>query len=294
MPVLVERDGKLELEVALPRKGSIPAGFVYIPPGSFLYGAAGDDDIRFNFFGAVPMHRRSLPGFLIGKTEVTIAEWLAFVDQQPPADQAALLPPLAGVSGGRKIERDGAGWRLEMQALDGEYRVRWGEPVVYKGRTKRVRQDWRKFPMTGITPTELARYFAWLERTGKARDARVCTEPEWEYAGRGVDGRDYPHGKPLAPDDANFDLTYGRSSMSIDEVGAHPATTSPFGLLDMSGNAYEWVRPERAEGFFVRSGSFFADRKTANLANRAPMPANFRDATLGARLCATLPPDALR
>jgi formylglycine-generating enzyme required for sulfatase activity len=293
-PVLVERDGKLELEVVLPREGSIPAGFVYIPPGSFLYGSATDEDIRFNFFGAVPMHRRSAAGFLIGKTEVTISEWLAFVEEQPPADHAALLPPVASVSGGMKIEKDGTTWRLAMQALDGEYRVRWGEPIAYKGRTKRVRQDWRKFPMTGITPAELARYFAWLDRTGKAHGARLCTEPEWEYAGRGVDGRDYPHGKPLAPDDANFELTYGRPAMSLDEVGAYPATTSPFGLLDMSGNAFEWVRPERVEGFVVRGGSFFSDRKTANLANRSPMPSTIRDAMLGARVCASLKPDALR
>jgi formylglycine-generating enzyme required for sulfatase activity len=119
--------------------------------------------------------------------------------------------------------------------------------------------------------------------------ARLCTEVEWEYAGRGVDARDYPHGKPLEPDAANYDMTYNRAAMGLDEVGAHPASVSPFGLLDMSGNAFEWVLPVRAAGFVVRGGSFWNDRKTANLANRAAMPATVRDATLGARICATPP-----
>jgi hypothetical protein len=74
--------------------------------------------------------------------------------------------------------------------------------------------------------------------------------------------------------------------MGMDEVGAHAASTSPFGLSDTSGNAFEWVRNEHG-GFLVRGGSYYHDRKTANLTNRAPLgDGELRDATVGLRLCA--------
>jgi formylglycine-generating enzyme required for sulfatase activity len=295
-PIIVERDSRVELEVKPPPKGSVPEGFAYVPPGSFLYGSkVPDESIRIDFYQAVPIHRRSVPGFYISKTETTIGEWLAFVDQQAVTEQLALVPALESVSGERSIGKDGGSWRIVLQTPNGKrYNARWGEPIQYAGRTRRARQDWRRFPITGVLPAEIARYVAWLDKTGKVPGARLCTELEWEYAARGVDGRSYPHGKSLEVDDANYDVTYGREAIGLDEVGSHPTSASPFGLLDMSGNAFEWVLPSYGVGFVVRGGSFWNDRKTANLANRSEVPANARDLTLGARICATLPGPAPR
>ena len=69
--------------------------------------------------------------------------------------------------------------------------------------------------------------------------ARPCSSLEWVRGARGADGRLYPHGARLAPDDANTFETYGTlSAAGPDEVGAHPASRSPFDLDDMIGNAY--------------------------------------------------------
>ena len=39
----------------------VPAGFVYVPAGRFLYGSDDSEDLRRGFFNAVPMHARESP-----------------------------------------------------------------------------------------------------------------------------------------------------------------------------------------------------------------------------------------
>src|SRR5207253_2500866 len=79
---------------------------------------------------------------------------------------------------------------------------------------------------------------------------------------RGADGRPYPHGDRLSPDDADFDETYGRNPLSFgpDEVGSHPASDSPFGVSDMVGNVWEWVRSLGPGQVLYRGGSWYQDR----------------------------------
>ncbi len=291
-PVLIERGKRVELDLTLPRTGSVPPGFIFVPTGAFLYGSAADAATRGNF-DTVPLHPRTTPAFLIARTEATIAEWLTFVDAQPEAARAALLPNLPSKFGGSVvIDRfpDGA-WRFAFQPLKRSYVARWGEPVEYTGRDRRARADWSRFPITGISARDAEQYAAWLDRTGRVPGARLCNELEWEHAARGADGRIYPAGDHLDPDDINVDTTYTRDLMGFDEVGAHPTSTSPFGLVDMSGNAFEWTVSERRDAYIARGGSCYYDRNTANLANRTAQIPEFHDATLGVRMCATPKPE---
>jgi eukaryotic-like serine/threonine-protein kinase len=118
--------------------------------------------------------------------------------------------------------------------------------------------------------------------------ARLCTEYEWERGARGADGRDFPSGAHLPSAAANYDETHGKEGLGPDQVGAHPGSTSPFGLADMSGNAYEWATSSLSEGELVhRGGSYWHDAKTARAVNRTVSMSSLRDATLGVRICAT-------
>jgi len=85
-----------------------------------------------------------------------------------------------------------------------------------------------RFPVTGVTWEDAKAFADWA---GK----RLPTEEEWEFAARGTDGRIYPWGDKWDAALANA----GNSSRGLREVAQ--GGTSPFGLYDMSGNAWEWT-----------------------------------------------------
>jgi formylglycine-generating enzyme required for sulfatase activity len=289
-PIVIERGRTQDVDIALPpRADQVPDGFVYIPAGEFLYGNAIDED-RSTFFATTPQRLRWTQAFLISRTEVTFAQWLAYVDAQREDERARRLPGVPGkVSGSLKLDKDASGhWRLDFYLQDRHYLVPWGDKLVYIGRDHNAAQDWRNFPVLGVSGEDAAAYAAWLDRERIVPGARVCTEIEWERAARGADGRGYPATRAIEGNDANVDATYTRGWMGPDEVGLHPASRSPFGIDDTCGNAFEWTQSEEG-GYILRSGSYQHDRRTAHLTNRSPMSSTQRDAAVGVRLCADPP-----
>jgi serine/threonine protein kinase/formylglycine-generating enzyme required for sulfatase activity len=293
-PFTVARQGHTRVEVVLPRAQAVPPGFVPVLEGTSLFGSAAEDSQRRGFFHAVPMHAVHTPSFLVARWETTFADWMDYVGALTPQERGARMPRVAqgGFQGALGLREAGGSWELTYQPSATLFRVRGGQPLSYQGRQSRQEQDWRRFPVVGVSAADAVAYALWLRRTGKVPGARLCTEHEWERAARGADAREYPHGNRLAPDDANHDATYGKvpSAMGPDAVGSHPVSTSPFGVDDMSGNVWEWTVSSARDGeHAARGGSFYFDVNSARVANReTPEPA-FRDVSVGFRVCADLP-----
>jgi formylglycine-generating enzyme required for sulfatase activity len=294
-PMLVERGEPARITVSLPRAADVPDGFVHVPEGAFLLGSGDPEPLRREFLKTVPVHSARNGPFLIGRDEVTFGEWLAFLRALPPAERATRTPRVdsKGFRGGLAvtIERDGK-YRLAFQPTVRRYTAIEGEPIRYEERDRRAVQDWRRFPVSGISWDDALAFTRWLDRTGRVPGARPCREDEWEHAARGADGRDYPGAARLGPDDANIDLTYGKRPLAFgpDEVGSHPASASPYGVLDLAGNAFEWTQGTLggAAGPVLRGGSFYYSTSTSRATNREAVEPTMRDLTLGLRVCASV------
>jgi formylglycine-generating enzyme required for sulfatase activity len=292
LPLLLERGGSERVSIELPTV--VPEGYIYIPPGCILEGSGEAEELR-RMQENAPLHRSCLPeGYFIGRTEVTLGDWLAYLDslaEQAPERQILEAAGLSGDSALTLRKLPEGAWNFSLRLVSGEILpARAGEPIRYPARWTRSEQDWRRFPLAGVSAEDLKGYLAWLDRSGRLPGARLCSELEWTRAARGADDRKFPHGSRLQRDDANIDATYGfrPNSFGPDAVGSHPVSTSPFGLVDMAGNAFEMTRPVRPGfgGIVLHGGAWYYDEVGASIALRQYTTPQSRDARVGVRLCA--------
>ena len=289
-PLVIRRGEALALDLTLPRPEDIPEGFIYIPEGRFQFGSDDPEMLR-KFFVTVPQHDVTTPAYLIARNETTYGEWIEFLETLPPDERKSRLPVADGMFVGVSLARDDDGiWSIVISTGEGLLKARRGEPIIYPGRQKNVSQDWTRMPATNLNVSDIEAFTAWLARTGKVPGARLCDDQEWERAARGADGRNFPNGDRLDPEDAHIDVTYSRApgSLGPDEVGLHPRSRSPFELDDTSGNVGEWVRSSLVPGeSVVRSGSYPYEESIARLVNRVNYSPENRDPSTGLRVCAT-------
>jgi serine/threonine protein kinase len=91
-------------------------------------------------------------------------------------------------------------------------------------------------PATRLSWDDAAAFCHWAAK-------RLPTEAEWELAARGNDGRLFPWGNEFDSQRAN---TLESQSQGLRPVGSYPQGASPFGVLDMAGNVWEWTADDFA------------------------------------------------
>jgi len=205
-------------------------GFVEIPAGKFVMGDRNEK------------RALDLPAFYVARYPVTQAQFAAFV--QAGGYKAESYWPEARTAG--VWHDDGT----VKGPYDDESRR---EPVDYGDLFSAANH-----PVVGVTWYEALAYCRWLtERLQGVSVIRqnqavmLPSEVQWEKAARGPstarlgspksdsDERTFPWGNEADPNRANYsDTGIGTTSA----VGCFPNGASPYGVLDMSGNVWEWTR----------------------------------------------------
>ena len=112
------------------------------------------------------------------------------------------------------------------------------------------RKGWEKKPVTWVSIEDARAYAKWA---GK----RLPHEWEWQYAAQGTDGRLYPWGNDW--NEANMPAaSKARVMPAPADVDAHPQGASPFGVMDLVGNVWQWTdefHDEHTRAAALRGGS---------------------------------------
>lgn len=220
-----------------PRDGMV---IIHIPAGEFKMGSSRAEDPQ-ALDEETPQHIVYLDDYWIDKMEVSNAQYALCV-----ADGACTMPARSN-----SINR-------ESYYDNSEY---------------------ADYPVLLVSWSQAATYCRWAGR-------RLPTEAEWEKAARGPDGRIYPWGNTFDGTLLNycdFNCWNGWKDDSFDDgyydtapVGEYPGGASVYGVLDLSGNVYEWVAdwfapygpdrqanpagPDTGQEKIIRGGSWGDDR----------------------------------
>lgn len=120
-----------------------------------------------------------------------------------------------------------------------------------------------ELPVVYVDLDDARAYAAWA---GK----RLPTEPEWQRAAQGDDGRRWPWGDAFDP---------ARCAPPGDgplPARSLPEGRSPYGCYHMSGNVWEWTESERNDGItrfcIIRGGSYYAVSGSGWYVSGGPQP----------------------
>lgn len=249
-------------------KDNKPKGMVWIPSGDFLMGSNGS----YAKNNEKPAHQVHIDGFWMDQTDVTNAQFSAFVkathyittaERIPEWDtlKVQLLPnvpkpspdqlvPGAMVFVGTKtaVPLDSASrwWRF-MPGANWQHPEGPNSDIIGK----------EDYPVVQVSYEDALAYAQWV---GK----RLPTEAEWEYAARGgIEQGNYVWGNEYQPKGKNMANTFAgkhfpivspeyKTKIGTTKVASFPANN--YGLYDMAGNVWQWVADwYRADAFVLEA-----------------------------------------
>ena len=113
-------------------------------------------------------------------------------------------------------------------------------------------KGWDNRPVTWVSLEDARAFAHWA---GK----RLPHEWEWQYAAQGNSGRIFPWGNDWDPSRMPRQ-EHGHNLPGPAAVDAHPAGVSPFGVMDLTGNVWQWtdeVVDEHTRAVILRGGGYY-------------------------------------
>jgi gamma-glutamyl hercynylcysteine S-oxide synthase len=190
---------------------------IEIPAGECTLGAPA---VGFAYDNERPRHRTDVRGYLIGRTPITNASYLTFVE------------------GGGYERREW--WSDEGWAWKEDYDI-----TRPGGWTPDLEREWRLHGPEPLAPDRPVVHISWFEADAFARahGLRLPTESEWEKAATWDQELGQARPQPWGDDPATPGL-----HANVDQLGggpltaeACPAGASPYGLLGLIGDVWEWT-----------------------------------------------------
>lgn len=249
----------------------VTIAFVRVPAGSFLMGE-GYQTLQ---------HLVALDEYWIGRAHVTVAQFTAFAKATGHRTQAERDGNSPAYSEGKWSNISGANW------------------LHPKGPASTTFGD-EDHPVVHVSWDDAIAFCAWAAKTTGKR-IRLPTEAEWVKAARGTDGRNYPWGERApAVELTNFDNFVGRTT----PIGKYsPSGDSPFGCVDMAGNAsqlvsslfrpYPYSATDGRESLtdrglrVVKGGAFDSNSDSIRTDHRYGRGQSLHDEYVGFRVCAS-------
>ena len=212
--------------------------FINIPKGDFIMGS------KEGLPNERPVHTVYLDDYWMGKYPVTVGQFRRFIEETGYITDA---------------EKGLGSWQFWEGRWIVRYDGSWKNTYFY--------QD-DDHPVVSVSWNDASAYCRWIsDKLGLP--VTLPTAAQWEKGTRGNDERTYPWGNEI-PDgtranyaDINFWKKYDNSrpaDKSVDDgfietspVGSFPAGASPYGLLDMAGNVWEWCYDVYDENYYSAS-----------------------------------------
>lgn len=219
---------------------------IYISAGEFTMGSTFGESIvlkdmkLYLFPDQRPQHKVYLDGYWIDKTEVTVGMFKKFVNETGYLTSAEQR-------GGGKPWKDGP--------KEDEWPIVLGIDWLHPRDIEKKADD--NHPVVQVSWVDAMAYAEWVGAT-------LPTEAQWEKAARGTDAGKYPwgnefngtclnYGDSLCPVKRWRDTEYNDGYTFTSPVGIYPKGASPYGVLDMAGNVWEWVYDWYDEDYYDNS-----------------------------------------
>jgi len=305
-----------QIKVSPQRTSSIGLKLALIPPGEFTMGSPATEDGRRDDEG--PAHKVKLTKpYYLGVEEVTVGQFTLFVT----ATQYQTDAEKAVVDAARNSQMND--WRNMWRGF-GRGRGMGGGPPGPPGQNNNNNNNnsnnnsggggaakiltWKNPPFTqtkespvvNVSWNDAVAFCKWLSKKDGI-EYRLPTEAEWEFAARAGATTRFSFGEEAGP--LGTYAWYSANSRQMPHPGSQKKGNQ-FGLVDMLGNAWEWVGdyygpyssdkavdPTGTAGGRERAvrGGGFADEQIPRCAARQMLAPNHWDATVGFRVVA-IPP----